>query len=201
MGSKQPRQLAAMVLTFTHHSLLITQKSVSIQPHFTGQVMGNAWKNQDLGGGGLQNANLRLAALLKKRRTAWLLLFAFPVGLHHDYLADPRGAWSIRITALLAAGALWYGVASAAIALGAVLLVWTLIDIRWVEQRVVALNKQLRMQVYLGQTAGAPAGFKGRYTDDERPTAEPPSGTGRALSFTEQERLLREHARKPDLPQ
>jgi len=162
--------------------------------------MSNAWKNQDLGGGGLQNANLRLAALLKKRRTAWLLLIVFPVGLHHDYLADPRGAWSYRITALLAAGALWYGVASAAIALAVVLLAWTLLDIRWVERRVVALNKQLRMQVYLGQTAGAPAGFRGRYTDDEHPLSRPPAGTGRTLSFTEQERLLRDPARKPDLP-
>ena len=50
--------------------------------------MGGAWQERDLGGGGLQSANPRLAALLKKRRTAWLLLCTFPLGLHRDYRAD-----------------------------------------------------------------------------------------------------------------
>ncbi len=160
--------------------------------------MKNAWQNLDLGGGGLQSANLRLAALLRQRRTAWLLACAFPLGLHHDYLADPRGAWAIRAVTLLAAGALWYGMVAAAIALAAVLLAWALIDARWIEPRLVKINRQLRMRVYLGQSGGAPAGFRGHYTDDNSTPGQP----ARVPSFAAQERLLRELARrKPDLPQ
>jgi len=158
--------------------------------------MSDAWKKLDFGGGGLQSANLRLAALLKRRRTAWLLLCAFPLGLHHDYLADPRGAWSIRAVTLLAAGALWYDIVAAAIALAAVLLAWALIDTQWIEPRLTKLNRQLRMQVYLGRGGGAPAGFRGRYTDDEPARDQPAHRTGRAPSFAEQERLLRELARR-----
>jgi hypothetical protein len=164
--------------------------------------MRDAWKNLDLGGGGLQSANLRLAKLLKKRRTAWLLMCAFPLGLHHDYLADPRGAWSLRVVTLLAAGALWYGSLAAAIALGAVLLGWALFDTQWIEKQLVKLNRQLRMQVYLGPSAGAPAGFRGHYTDEGPAPNGFANDTGRVPSFAEQERLLRGLARKkPDLPQ
>ena len=164
--------------------------------------MSDAWKNLDLGGGGLQSANLRLATLLKKRRTAWLLACAFPLGLHHDYLADPRGAWSLRAVTLLAAGALWYGSVAVAIALAAVLLGWALVDTQWIERRRVKVNRQLRMQVYLGQGGGAPAGFRGHYAGDEPASDQPARLTGRASSFAEQERLLRELGRrKPDLPQ
>jgi len=164
--------------------------------------MSDAWKNLDLGGGGLQSANLRLATLLKKRRTAWLLACAFPLGLHHDYLADPRGAWSLRAVTLLAAGALWYGSVAAAVALAAVLLGWALIDTQWIEQRLTKLNRQLRMQVYLGQSSGAPAGFRGHYADDGPAPDQPSRHIGRAPSFAAQEQLLRELARrKPDLPQ
>lgn len=158
--------------------------------------MSDAWRKLDLGGGGLQSANLRLAALLKKRRTAWLLLCAFPLGLHHDYLADPRGAWSIRAVTLLAAGTLWYGIVAAAIALAAVLLAWAIFDTQWIEPRLTKLNRQLRMQVYLGGSGGAPAGFTGHYTDVEPASDKPARDAGRAPSFAEQERLLRELARR-----
>jgi hypothetical protein len=164
--------------------------------------MREAWKDLQLGDGGLQSVNLRLARLLKKRRTAWLLACAFPLGLHHDYLADPLGAWSLRVVALLGAGALWHGRFTAAIALGAVLLAWALVDVQWIEPRLVKMNRQLRMQVYLGPGGGAPAGFRGHYTDDEPAPNGVANDTGRVPSFAEQERLLRELARKrPDLPQ
>lgn len=164
--------------------------------------MSDAWKNLDLGGGGLQSANRRLAALLKKRRTAWLLACAFPLGLHHDYLDDPRGAWSLRVVTLLAAGALWYGIFAAAIALAAVLLAWALVDTQWIEPQLVKVNRRLRMEVYLGPGSGAPAGFKGHYTDEEPAPDRFANGAGRVPSFAEQERLLRELARKrPDLTQ
>ncbi len=158
--------------------------------------MTDAWKKLDLGGGGLQSANLRLAALLKRRRTAWLLACAFPLGLHHDYLADPRGAWSFRVVALLAAGALWYDLVAAAIALAAVLVVWALIDTQWIEPRLTNLNRQLRMQIYLGGSGGAPAGFRGHYSDEDPAPDGPARHASRAPSFAEQERLLRELARR-----
>lgn len=67
--------------------------------------MSEAWKQLDLEGGGLQSANLRLAALPRKRRTAFALLALFPLGLHRDYLRDRRGAWLYRTATLLCTGA------------------------------------------------------------------------------------------------
>jgi len=127
--------------------------------------MGKAWTKLDLEGGGLQSANLRLAALLRKRVTAYALLALFPLGLHRDYLLDRRGAWLFRAGTLLCIAA-WLlhqpaigGVLLAAQTAGA------LYDLFRIEDLVARLNKQLRMQVYLGQTPGVPPGFKGRYSD------------------------------------
>jgi hypothetical protein len=172
--------------------------------------MTEAWKQLDLEGGGVQAANLRLAQLMKRRARGYALLTAFPLGLHRSYLDDPRGAWGYRgLTLATAAGAAagWPWVAWAAVA---ALVGWALFDIRWIDNRVAALNKRLRMQVYLGAAPGAPKDFRGHHTDDpltdylevkkaERPgaaAAGPPTASGRAPSFAEQERLLRELARR-----
>lgn len=160
--------------------------------------MSEAWRNLDLEGGGLQAANLQLARLLKRRARAYALLAAFPLGLHRGYLDEPRGAWGYRALSLLAAagfvaGWAWLGWAAAAALAG-----WVAFDLRWIDDRVAAVNKRLRMRVYLRQGAGPPPGFRGRYTDDA-PAGEPggkPAGDGRAPSFAEQERLLRELARR-----
>lgn len=157
--------------------------------------MSEAWRNFDLEGGGLQAANLELARLLKRRSRAYALLVAFPLGAHRAYLDEPRGAWAYRGLSVLAAagfaaGWSWLGWAAAAALAG-----WTVHDLRWIDDRVAALNKRLRMQVYLRQGAGAPAGFRGRYTDDA-PAGEAARSPGRAPSFAEQERLLRELARR-----
>ena len=163
--------------------------------------MGEAWRNLDLEGGGLQAANLKLARLLKRRARAYALLAAFPLGLHRSYLDEPRGAWAFRALTLVAAagfvaGWAWLGWGAAAALVG-----WTLYDLRWIDDRVAAVNKRLRMQVYLRPGGGAPAGFRGRYTDDA-PAGEQPTTSGRAPSFAEQERLLRELARrKAEKPQ
>lgn len=176
--------------------------------------MSKAWTEFDLGGGGLQSANLRLAALLRKRSTAYALLALFPLGLHRGYLHDRRGAWLFRAASLLCVAAYLLdqpvigGVLLAALAAGA------LYDLFRIEGLVARLNKQLRMQVYLGQTPGAPPGFKGHYSDDaldeylqlkeqehagSGPQSAPTRGRpSRVPSFAEQEKLLRELAATRD---
>jgi hypothetical protein len=148
-----------------------------------------AWRGLDLGGGGLQAANIRLAQALKRRSHAYCLLAAFPLGLHRAYLDDPRGAWLYRAASMLAVVATavdWRLAVLVAALIGAALVR----DCFWIERRVVALNKALRVKVYLSQTAGAPEGFKGQYTDEDAPVCAP-----RVPSFAEQERLLRELAK------
>ena len=54
--------------------------------------MDPSWKEKNLGGGGLQSANIRLARLLKRRRIAYALLVLYPLGAHRFYLEDRRGA-------------------------------------------------------------------------------------------------------------
>jgi hypothetical protein len=147
-----------------------------------------AWRGLDLGGGGLQAANIRLARTLKRRSRAYGLLAAFPLGLHRSYLDDSRGAWLYRgTTALAVIGALvdWRFASVVAVFLAAALVH----DIFWIERRVVALNKAIRTKVYLSQAPGAPEGFAGRYTDDSELAR-----AARVPSFAEQERLLRELA-------
>jgi len=143
-----------------------------------------SWKRLDLGGEGLQQANLRLAAALRRPRTAYLLWLAFPLGAHRAYLSERRGAWAYRVASLAALALLALDWRASAV-VGAVLVCAALYDLTWIRRRVPELNKALRMQAYLRPVAGAPQGFRGRYTDD----AEQPA---RAPSFAEQERLLAE---------
>jgi TM2 domain-containing membrane protein YozV len=145
-----------------------------------------AWKTLDLGGGGLQEANRSLAGLLRRKRTAYLLWLLFPLGAHRFYLAHARGglAYAGALLVLVAAGVA--GWTAAAWVLAGALAAAALLDLRWIDRRVTALNKQLRMQAYLRPVPGAPPGFKGRLTDEEDEYAK------RAPSFREQERLLAE---------
>lgn len=170
--------------------------------------MNKRWTKFDLGGGGLQSANLRLTALLRKRGSAYALLALFPLGIHRDYLHDPRGAWLYRGVTTLAIAAYLLGetmitaVGLAALACGAIY------DMVCLEHVIARINKQLRMQVYLHQAPGAPQDFKGRFFDerqhpdlqdkgppDDRKAPLSESGHPRMPSFAEQEQLLRELAR------
>lgn len=110
--------------------------------------MSDAWKRLDLSGGGLQEANLRLAAALRRRRTAYLLWLAFPLGAHCAYLHDRAGAWAYRLASAATLGLLWVDVRAAA---GAALLVLAaaLVDLARLDARLTKLNKTIRMQVYL----------------------------------------------------
>jgi hypothetical protein len=144
------------------------------------------WRGRDLGGGGLQTANLELARRLKRRSRAYALLAVAPLGLHRAYLDSPRGAWAWRAAGLavvlLAAWAPAAGLAGAA-----VLIVGAVADAFWIDRRITAVNKDLRRAVYLGHGAAPPPGFAGRDAD---------GAPNRVPSFAEQERLLRELARR-----
>lgn len=172
--------------------------------------MSEAWKQLNLDGGGLQSANLQLAALLRKRRTAFALIALFPLGLHRDYLRDRRGAWLYRGTALLGAGCYLAGQQLLSMALFAALAACAIYETFCIDDAVAQINKRLRMQIYLRQSPGTPRGFKGHYTDDD-PAVLPhsaeqdePAGAGqpptirpreaRVASFMEQEKLLRDLA-------
>ncbi|MDA8107136.1 MAG: TM2 domain-containing protein [Betaproteobacteria bacterium] len=153
--------------------------------------MNKAWKSIDLGGEGLQSANVQLARALRRRRTAYLLWLAFPLGAHRAYLREPVGTWLYRGLSVAALAALAFDARIGA-ALGALLAGFALADLFWIGRRLVALNKRLRMQAYLRPAPGVPAGFRGRYRDDDDEASTPP----RAPSFAEQERLLAELERR-----
>ncbi len=157
--------------------------------------MDPTWKDRNLGGGGLQSANIRLARLLKRRRIAYALLLIFPFGAHRLYLEDRRGALLYCLGSTATAVSLVAGAAPVSWALGALLIGAALLDIRWIESSIVRINKRLRIEVYMTQTAGAPAGYRGRFADDAT-GADNAAPDAPASSFAEQERRLRESAGK-----
>jgi hypothetical protein len=172
--------------------------------------LGEAWKEVDLGGGGLQSANITLARLLKRRGTAYALLALFPLGLHRDYLEHSRMGWLYRGLSGAAIAVLLFGAPWAALGIVAASAVLALHDIRWIDDRVATLNKALRVKVYLAKGSGAPRGYKGR--DPENPPQsgqrtnhpesdlplpkDPGDHRGSDPSFAEQEALLRKLARQ-----
>jgi hypothetical protein len=147
----------------------------------------------------LQQANLHLARLLKRRNVAYALLLLFPLGLHRDYLEDRLGAWSYRLAAAACvAAAIWLGPVPGGV-MALALVAGAVADLVRMDVNVAAVNKRLRMQVYLRQTAGAPAGFSGHYTDaphDIPPGDADPSteAADRPPSFAEQEKTLKQIA-------
>ncbi|MHB1951382.1 MAG: TM2 domain-containing protein [Acidiferrobacteraceae bacterium] len=176
--------------------------------------MAKAWKKWDLGGGGLQSANLALARHRKRPLIAYLLWLLFPLGGHAWYLAAPvRGAVFLGF-GLLALASVIAGHAEIGLFIIAAEFLYAIRDLFWVDRRLVELDKQLRLALSLRPGSGAPPAFAGRYTDDgldtylaekssERAGHLPPgaashhssSGNNRVPSFAEQEALLREHAR------
>lgn len=174
--------------------------------------MSEAWKKLDLEGDGLQSANVALSKVLKKRSTAFALLAAFPLGLHRDYLASPAGAWAYRGAAIAAVALLFTPYWQAAALLGAGLTAAAAFDIRWIDDRVAALNKAARRRLTLRKDLAPPPGYRGRQFGDELEqyvkdketeraghgdSAAPQHGStaSRMPSFAQQEALLKEIAR------
>lgn len=127
--------------------------------------MASKWRELDLGGGGLQATNLRLARTLRRRSTAWALLALFPAGAHRWYLREPAAALAYPLLTLAAAagwsGGLQWLWPAALLALGGLLVH----DIVSLENRIAALNRRLRMAAWLSPGPGAPADFRGRPED------------------------------------
>ncbi len=156
--------------------------------------MTDKWQKLDLGGGGLQAANLRLARLLRRRSVAYGLMLIFPLGAHRWYLGEQRSAALFPVlTAAALAG--WLAGSSTItltvlLVLG-ILLVWDLLTL---ENRIVAFNKRQRMAVYLSRTpgSGAPDGFRGRFDADAPSDSDT---TSRMPTLAEQEAMLRRLAK------
>jgi hypothetical protein len=147
--------------------------------------LSEAWKRLDLGGAGLQRANLALAVRSKRRGRAWALLVGAPLGLHRAYLDDAKGAWLWRLATVAALATAFWDLRVAAGA-GVVLIAALAYDAWWIDGRVTALNKRIRREVFLAGEA-PPPGYSGRVISPPGP---------RVASFAEQERLLREAARR-----
>ncbi|HUJ86422.1 MAG TPA: hypothetical protein VLX30_06175 [Burkholderiales bacterium] len=110
--------------------------------------MSDAWKRFDLSGGGLQQANLRLTAALRRRRTAYLLWLAFALGAHRAYLHDRFGAWAYRLASAAALGLAWVDARAAGV-VALVVLAAALYDLARLDARITRVNKAIRMRVYL----------------------------------------------------
>ncbi len=153
-----------------------------------------AWERMDLGGGGLQAANIRLARRLKKIHIAYSLWPLFPLGAHAVYLGRPQRA--LAYAAMSAAAAVVYAASGGSspaaglipLAAAAGLALYDLFF--WIPRRVVECNKAIRREVYLSQAPGAPQGFRGRFGPQD------PPGGGAPPSFAEQEAWLRAVAKK-----
>ncbi len=106
--------------------------------------MGKRWQAMDLKGRGLQGLNIHLKRVMKSRRRAYALWLLFPLGLHRFYLGEPRGgmAYPALGLAALLAGGLWW------LPLGGMLAL-ALYDLYWIDGRVTALNKRIRLEAFL----------------------------------------------------
>ncbi len=186
--------------------------------------MRGAWQELNLKGGGLQAVNAALASAMRSRLRAYAAWVLFPLGLHRFYLGEPRGGTAFPVLTLLTLGTAWLAPSWWWLLPWTVLASLAIHDLFWIDRRVVAYNKDLRVQIFLRKGKRPPKDYRGRYTDDatadainhdladyqalkesERaghaPTgqegaasAEPPTSR-RQPSFNEQEALLRELAR------
>ncbi len=175
--------------------------------------MKDRWKQLDLQGGGLQSVNQAFVAGRRRRGVAYLLWLAFPLGAHRTYLGSRRGAWAFSAATAIAVSAWLSNLSWLAWAVAALESAAALFDLVWIDRRITELDKELKMQAWLGAGAAPPAGYQGREIpedyleqyqrtkESERP-AERKIGRDAQLggqhvpSFREQERMLRELARR-----
>ncbi|MDE2090207.1 MAG: TM2 domain-containing protein, partial [Gammaproteobacteria bacterium] len=129
--------------------------------------MNQSWKKHDLEGAGLQQVNIVLASRLKKRAAAYGLWLLFPLGAHRLYLEERIGASAYGALSALAL-ILWLTLPTRyALAPLLAALAFAAYDLLWIDRRLVALNKTIRMNLYLRAGAAPPPGYRGRYTDDQ----------------------------------
>jgi len=190
--------------------------------------MAKAWQKLNLEGGGLQAVNALLAQKMRSRARAYIAWALFPLGLHRFYLLEPRGGAAFPVLSLAVAATAWLAPGWWWLLPLAALLGLAVHDLFWIEGRVVRLNKELRMQLFLrkGKANRPPRDYRGRYTEDSdaeavkrdlhaykavkeqeragHPAAKPGTGeedgarASRQPSFNEQEAMLRELAKRRD---
>ncbi|HKJ87335.1 MAG TPA: TM2 domain-containing protein [Gammaproteobacteria bacterium] len=126
--------------------------------------MGKQWEAMDLKGGGLQQVQMAYKSMARTNPGAYLRWILFPLGLHRFYLKEPWGGigyLAVSAAALvtqLVAGFPWLWLVPAVAALA---------DLFWIPNRVVKINKELRLKTMMsGAQRGAPRGFKGHYTEE-----------------------------------
>ncbi len=176
--------------------------------------MPRPWQALDLEGGGLQHLNSELARRRRRLPLAFALWLLFPLGAHRFYLDSPRTALGLPVlTALSLLGAALFP--PAAVAGLVALAFWGIADLFWIPRRVPAVNKALRVALFMAGDAAPPPGYRGRYGDDDpeamlqdytrekereraghQPVGRGAEGNRRFPSFAEQERLLRAMADK-----
>lgn len=187
-------------------------------PKIESFAMKKAWKTIDLEGDGLQTVNQRLSTALKRRGLAYAGWLLFLLGIHRHYL-DAHGSALLYPLLTALCGATWFLLHSPwALLPGLAIAALAVYDLFWIDRRLTRLNKAIRMHLYLGAGAAAPAGYRGRYTEEGGDTelgdylrekekeragilpVEPDTGAGRPRrkvpSFAEQEAMLRELARQ-----
>jgi len=170
--------------------------------------MAKVWKKWDLGGGGLQSANIALLRYRKRPGPAYALWLLFPLGAHALYLNAYARAAIYMVATVIAAIVAWSGYPIAGLALIGCVALFALYDLVWIDRRITELNKALRIAVSLQAGGGAPRTFTGRYQDPDLDTylkekeqeraghtpLTPPvraTGRSRSASFAEQEAQLR----------
>ncbi|MHB1512751.1 MAG: TM2 domain-containing protein [Acidiferrobacter sp.] len=177
--------------------------------------MTNAWKQWDFSGAGLQSLNLELTKRLRKPAVAYGLWMGFALGLHAFYLHERRrglaylaASLTLGVLALLAP---WPAPAG----FGALYLALAVADLATLERRLTTYNKTLRLDLSLRKGTTPPAGFRGRYTDQDvdirdyvavkereragHATETPPldsNGRPQSKSFQEQEAALRAYTER-----
>lgn len=182
--------------------------------------MNKAWKQIDLDGGGLQSVNLTLSRVMRKRSVAYAWWLLFPIGAHRIYLLDRLGALALSaLSAFALAVLVVFGIPAAAIVAG-IIVIWALVDLIWIDRRVTAQNKALRMQLYLREDTSPPSDYRGRFDPDDaeaslaeytrmkelergghRPFGkEPTEPVSHVPSLHQQEALLRELSRRRRKP-
>ena len=172
--------------------------------------MSEYWKHQNLEGNGLQTINQQYARLSRNTKIAYILCLFFPFGLHQFYLKS-----FVRASLFLSLSMVAVGMYTTSPLISSIFLLTEIIllavDVFQIDKRVIDFNKNLKMNLSLQINSAAPKDFQGRYHDDSPiddylslknnevtafETKENKTTKNRVYSFAEQEKLLKEMAKK-----
>ncbi len=112
--------------------------------------MSKTWQNINLEVDGLQSANLQFIKYQKKPLTAYVLWLLFPLGLHRFYL---KSVATGLLYWLLTSLALYHSITTSTskVIFFLPIIAWAIYDVHWIRERIIVLNKALRIQIFSGQ--------------------------------------------------